>query len=357
MTTNLRFQLLFVAILSCFLLGFSCDKSLEPKPVEPTDYPFYITDVASNQLFTIHPASQKLDSISFPWNASVIVSADGKLFYVLLGNSVLVVDKDSLSVITELLYTHNGASVSPDNQYLALTGKDLYILRTSDYSIVFSDTTEFLYSRGNFVSDGKAFFCVVRAAPDSSPSAFRVDLSDTSNNIIKKSFDSRSVLQVIPSLDESKWFFYLHVGLWTYSFEVYDVIADSIIFSEILVPGGGSMTLSPNGKYVFYTNPGRTATDPPSDLSFRIFDVTANAIDEVVVDTSFFCFGSGCASPKTLAVTPDGKWLGIVGGDLFQIPAFYLYDIQNRKLAFREVGEFPTVIRQFRNTVSVQQFK
>ena len=355
MKKNLRYQLLFTAILSCFLMGFSCGKPTEP--VEPKDYPFYITDATSDQLFILHPTTQKLDSISLPWEASVTVSADGRLFYVTLGTSVLVINKKSFSVITELLYPHGAVSISPDNQYLALTGNDLYILRTSDYSLIFSDTSQFLYWRGHFASDSKAFYCVAQSSPDSSTSVFKVDLSDTSNKIIKKTFDSRNVLQVIPSVDKSKWFLYLHVGLWTYSFEVYDVTCDSIIFSDILIPGGGTMASSPNGKYVFYTNPGRTATDPPSDLSLRVFDVEANSIDVIVADTNFFCFGGGCAPPKYLAVTPDSRWLGILGGDLFQIPVFYLYDIHKRELILRENGNFPTTIRQFRGKVSVQHFK
>ncbi|MFZ5980210.1 MAG: hypothetical protein ACOYVF_06215 [Candidatus Zixiibacteriota bacterium] len=56
------------------------------------------------------------------------------------------------------------------------------------------------------------------------------------------------------------------------------------------------MAISPDGEYVFYTNPGRSGTDPPSQLpGFKIFNVETNQIERVVVDTNF------CRGPDWVA--------------------------------------------------------
>lgn len=357
MNKNLKYRLLFVAIVSCFLLGLSCDKSVEP--VEPTDYPFYISATNPNQIFTFHPQTKKLDSIPVAWNAAITVSADGKLLYVALGTSVLVVDADSFSEIQELFYSHIGpVIVSPDNQYLALTGLELHILRTSDFSLAFRDTTQLIYSRGSFSSDSKNFYCASTVSQDSNYVVFKTDLSDSLIPVTRKGFLDGSVVEVIPSVDETKWFLYLRVGLWTSAFEVYDLIQDSIIFRDILVPGVGSMATTPNGKYVFYTSPGRSATDPPPDYSFKIFDVATNKISAVISDTNFFCisttYGMECVAPKLLAVSPDSRWLGILGGASFMLPVFYLYDVHGGELVYRQAAM--PLDHRFKN-ISVQRIK
>lgn len=333
MTKNLKYQLLVGAILSCFLLGFSCGKSVEP--VEPTDYPFYISATNPNQIFTFHPQTKKLDSTAVPWNAAITASADGKLLYVALGSSVLVVDAKTFTEIAEIPYPHQAIAVSPDNKYLALTGYDLIILRTSDYSLIFSDSAGLLYGSVSFSVDSRTFYCAVRTDVNSSHVVLKVELNDSTFQKSWYSFTGGSVVQVLPSIDETKLFLYSAVGLWTYAFEVYDVLQDSIIFRDILVPGGGEMALTPNGKFVFYTSPGRSGTDPPPDYSFKIFDVAANQIDTVVADSTFFYFGVIPGAPKRLAVTPDSRWLGIIGGQL-SLFTFYLYDIRNKELIYRK---------------------
>jgi len=351
---NHRIIVLLVVGISSLFWIFSCDdKPFEP--VEPKDYPFYLTEDGSNQLFVFHPISKKLDSMKTPWNvdAPVTVSADGKLLYVALGTSVLVVETDSLTTVNELFYQNFGpVAVSPDNKLLATLGGDLYILRTSDYSVVFSDTNELIYSGGNFSSDSKTFYCASRRDLDSIHVVYKVDLSDSTFPITRKGFPYGAVTEIIPSIDESKWFLYLHIGLWTYSFEVYDVIQDSIIFRDVLVPGAGYHAASPDGKYVFYTGPGRCGDGPPPDPSFKIHDVEKNAIEAVFTDSAYFCAGQVCVAPRDLAISPDSRWLGILGGDACLRPEFYVYDIKKSKIVFR-VG-LDTGLRLFRN-ISTQK--
>lgn len=314
--------------------SFSCrEKPLEP--VEPKDYPFYITDDATNQLFVFHPISKKLDSMAVPWGADAFVtaSADGKLLYVALTTSVLVVDSKTLQTINELSYLQGGrVAASPDNMLVALLGPDLYILRTSDYSLVFSDTTEYLYSEGNFSSDSKSFYCSSRREFDSNGVVYRVDLEGGEFQVSRKEFPYGTLIEVMPSIDESKWFLNLYFGLWTNSFEVYDVGLDSIVFRDILTPGGGYHDVSPDGKYVFYTNAG-IGNGPPPELSFMIYDVTKNQNDTVMTDTSYY--GQLIGPPKKLAVTADSRWLGMLCGTLF-LSGWYFYDIPNGEFIYRK---------------------
>ena len=327
-----------MALASCaVVIVITCDKPFEP--VEPKDYPFYTANLnPTSQLFVFHPISNKVDSVEIPGYAypGLTVSADGKLLYIAQGTSVVVVETDSFNYVTELMYPQEyPVEVSPDNRLIALTGDDLYVLRTSDYSLVFSDTSETIY--GNFSSDSRDFYCSSRISQDSAYLVYNVDLSDSLFPITRKSFAGRSVVHVVPSIDETKWFLYSNVALWTSAFEVYDAINDTIIFTDILVPGSGSIAMTPDGRYVFYTSPGGTGTDPPPDNSFTIFDVGANQIDTIIKDRDFFSDSGWVRPPSIVSVSPDGKWLGMLGGQGIY-GSFYLYDIEKKKLVYRKVS-------------------
>lgn len=334
MKINHRYQLLFTAILSCFLMGFSCGKSV--KPVEPTDYRFYLVNLIPSELFIFHPTTKKLDSVSIPWfpYPGITSSADGKLLYIAQGTSVAVVETDSFSLVTELAYPQEyPVVVSPDDRFIALTGDFLFILRTSDYSLVFADTIQSI--NGRFSSDSKSFFCASRISPDSSNLVYKVDLSDNLFSVTRKAFPGRGIVHVVPSVDNSKWFLYSNVALWTSAFDVYDVIRDSIIFTHILVPGSGSIATTPDGRYAFYTSPGNTGTTPPPDYSFTIFDVSANKIDTIIKEPEFFSDSTWFGPPTIMTVSPDSRWLGILGGRMINV-AFYIYDIDKKKLIYRK---------------------
>jgi hypothetical protein len=251
----------------------------------------------------------------------------------------VVVDTDSFSLITELPYKPRlWPAVSPNNEYLAITGDDLHILRTSDYSLLFSDTdiTDF----GKFSSDSRDFYCAAGWSSVSSGLVYKVDLSDGSFPVERHPFDDGGVVHVVPSIDETKWFLYLNVpSIWTCAFQVYDVAMDTVIFREVLVPGAGDVAITPDGHTAFYTNPGRSITDPIAPPGFTIFDVDANMIDTVVEDIEFFTGSTWMASPNQIVVTPDGRWLVILGGSLAQF-VLYLFDIEKGELVFREDFNF-----------------
>ena len=332
-------------------MGFSCDKSVEP--VEPIFYKFYFADAQNNRLYTYSPNTNCIDSVQVPWGVfpGITASADGKLLYFAQGNSIIVADSDSFTFVAEIPYPSlYPVSVSPNNQYIALTGYQLFILRTSDYKVVYKDSSQILYVNGAFSSDSKMFFCASLLSSDSSSVVLSIDLSNDTFELKRRGLDGGSVVNVIPSVDNTKLFLYVALGLWTWSFQVYDVALDSIIFRDELVPGSGSLVQSLDGRFVYYTSPGRTGTDPPADQSFVIFDVEKNAIDSAVIDSASFCSPVGCMPPKLLAVTPDGNWLGILGGQM-SLLNFYVYNIKERKVEFRlitttEIHQFTSISSQ-----------
>ena len=312
-----------------FWLGtLACsDDPVGPEPVK--DYPFYFFGPEGTpELFVLHPETRQIDSIELPWNAreEVTVSADGKRLYLTDRDRTVAISTDSYEIIAEI-QLEGRVAVSPDNQLLAILGEDTRILDAEDYSVIFQDTIG--TNRGVFSSDSKRLYCV------GGTGVVVIDMGDSLTQVTSVEFPD-IVTSVVPSRDESRWFVYRRLPpLWTYAFEVYDVLLDSIIFREVLVPGAGRIAITPNGEYVFYTNPGRSATDPPVPPAFTIFDVSANAIDRVVEDIDFFSDSTWVAHPNCMAVSPDGRWLAILGGSL-ALRVLYLYDIQEGELVFRE---------------------
>lgn len=313
-----------MAIAIC-VAGCDCDKPTEPKPEELKDYAVYFWgDGNTKKLFEYHPTTKVLDSFDLAYMPykGVTVSADGSRLYLADRNSVVVLDTDSFSFIAELPYHSNSpVAVSPDNELIAVVGNDLQILRTSDYSVDFSDTSG-VWS-GRFSADSKTFYCL-------SNGIYRLDLSNDSFPVVRKSFANRGVIHVVPSTDQTTWFLYHHLpSTFVYAFEVYDVALDSVLFSEVLVPGAGEIAITPDGRYAFYSNPGTLLIGPPAPSEFTIFDIRNNSVDEVV-ETShvidsltphMFLVGS-------MAVTPDGKWLVLL--DALPSHQLLLYDLERR---------------------------
>ena len=321
--------LLLVALL------WSChDKGVEPK--QPKDYVFYFADPGlPTTLFAFHPTSLRIDSMTIPGDpVALTVSPDGQRIYLAERTKVIVVDTKALSQLAELPYFtgRKPVAVSPDNQFIALPGQNLTILRTSDYSVEFSDTD--FTARSSFSADSKTLFCA--AGGESGPGyVYTVNLADSSHPVMRRHFSNGLPIQVAPSQDQTKWFLYLELAANLYSFEVYNVSTDSIIFRHYLAPGWGEFAETPNGQFVFVTNPSNTGSDLPTPpLNFIIYDVPSNAISRVVYDSALFTGGGKYSCPPNVVrVTPDGRWLTIQGGSMSTY-VLYLWDIQTGRFVY-----------------------
>ena len=297
-----------VVILSAFLclIGLGCDSDSPTRSEPPTDYRVYFWDQASTEkLFIYHPTTQEIDSVDFPYEPTngMTASADGKLLYLSVSNAVQVVETDSFTLVATLPYhSRDAVAVSRDDSLVAIMGDSLRILRTNDYSVVYFDTSK---AREGFFSDdcrtlyytGQSYFYTLRFLAE-----------DTV--LTRKGFAGASVLQAIPTLDESIILLYLATGPFSSSVLAYDPVADTAVFEEFLSPGGGRLARTHEGAKAFYTNPGTMIGPTIGESSITVFDLLTNTIDHVVATNKFINDSTPYfVEPGYMAITPDDRWL------------------------------------------------
>lgn len=342
---NLKAVILIAAgTLGLCLYFAACDGKKPNEPEEPKDYVVYFSDGCVNEgYYGYHPQTGQLDSLPIPVHAALgdmAVSADGKKLYMCTDQFIGVVGLETLELVGELPYT-GAVTFSPDNRLVAIQGNGLYILNTDDFSLFYEDTTRTW--GGCFGRDSKRLYCCGGSASD--PCVYIFDL-DAGPTITKKQFsDASTMIKVMPSPDESKWFLFRYSGYqYTAFFDVYDVLADSIIFRDWLIPMAGSMTLTPDGRYLFYSIPNTIyGGDAPS--YFTVFDVEKNRIRMLVSTVGFKDGFDPIYMPVgDLAMTPDGQWLiAGDGGGAYSIgaPTFLVFNIKT--MAIESYVDIPRV--------------
>jgi hypothetical protein len=148
----------------------------------------------------------------------------------------------------------------------------------------------------------------------------------------RKSFTELGVIHVMPSLDESRLFVYAKVlgVLWTYLFGVYDAVGDSLIYQQVITPGGGKIEVDPLSEYTYYTSPGVTGTDPTPTGYFWRYDVATNSLHDSVSAWAYAMPSCLCA-PNSMATTPDNRWMVMLGGSDLAPQVLYLYDVEREQ--------------------------
>jgi DNA-binding beta-propeller fold protein YncE len=314
------------------------DNPVEPDELgEPKDYVVYFTDdVDPTRWFTLHTATGVYDALEPPPQKMIgmRVSADGSKLYVPASASTTVLSSDSLNVIAEIPYlARQEIVVSKDDRYIALLDDGFFILSTADYSLVYSDTDEAASAR--FSADNHALYFTGHDHWG------RVELD--ANPVVTERFAipvSTRGRCIIPSVDESRVFLYLwnYTLQYTYTFAVYDLALDSMVFTEPIVPGAGYLETTPDGRYVFYTNGGGAINGPDPPKKFTIYDVHQNKIltriktDIVLYDTELTDFDAW-----RMAITPDGRKLILTEAP--GLHRYIVYDIAKMQITdFRDVG-------------------
>lgn len=328
MKKNIRYQLLFTSILSCFLLGFSCGKSVEPVEL-PKDYTAYFRDgfrSDSNWYYAYHPSTNTIDSIFLPFAFPPQVSANCKKQYIRAGfsSSVAVLETDSFTVINYLPYDAV-LSVSPDNKLIfAWLNNGMYLLKTSDYSVLYQDST---IGSGEFSYDGKRLY----GLSNNGREIHRIELADSIYESAQFNVPFGFVRDFKISKNQKKIFFYLIAGFRLEFFVVYDIARDSIIFQEAQQPGYGEIELSPDGKYAFYTDPGQGMLGAGGPGWISVYDVASNKVLTRITTEGVLEPPYELVAPiREISVTPDGRWL-VALPDLSTIGVVFAADI--RKLA------------------------
>ena len=332
------FGLVFLAVGAIWLGSSGCNADKPTQSTVPKDYPVYSWDCNLEEVYlAYHPTTNQIDTfpVSIPrpltWNG-LFASADGASLYFSLGSSVAILDLASNSLIDSLPYKAVLA-VSPDNRLIAVRDDlGFYILNTSDYSEVFHDTDFVL--QGTFSTSSTGFYanCYSDAGVPSRYYVCYVDLADTLLPVVRVPFDDGALMEIMPSLDETKWFLCLAYEECHTYFEVYDVSTDSIVFEDEIGAGLGELEMSVDGRYVFYATPGSDhdlCLPPPR--SIKVYDVLGNSIHCDISTTGVFDpphddygvpVGNMCA-------TPDGRSLVATGS-----PGYYflVVDIESMSI-------------------------
>jgi len=309
------------------------DNPLAPENEPEKDYIVYIweTDHAGDHFYMgYHPATGVIDTFTAEDGPSsgMEASADGKYLFVATNEYVAKIELQTLQTVATLPYRATyGLAVSQDNQFLAIImGPGFVLARVSDFSVIYEDTL-LDFRSCSFSSDSKKIYGYAGLAYNI------FTILDLENNFSQSTVElpqGLAIEVIVPSIDESKLFLVCHYGMWFSRFEVYDVVLDSIIFRDLLWSGYNFLKLSPDGKYVFYTEAGNY-TDVNGENYFTIYDIERNRIKMKVstvgiedgINPEFMALGQ-------MAITPDGKWLVI--GKALGGPSFIRFNMNTMEI-------------------------
>ncbi|MBI5267537.1 MAG: hypothetical protein HY851_09930 [candidate division Zixibacteria bacterium] len=301
-----RIALLFILLVLPIICWIRCDKGVVDSHGGDTlqSYTAYFYDnrgAAEKPYFRYRYPADSLDSFALPIAAGELdVSIDGGKLYVRnrTGGFVKIYSTKTLNEVGQLPWGR--IALSPDNRLVAISGEDLWIYRTSDYSAVFHDTDA--VGGGRFTRDGRRYW------DKGGDYLYRVDL--TSRYKVRRYPVTRSPIgenQVAFTADERSFFFLNGVADYVDIFRHYDLSADSVLFSDLVVPGQGDLVVSPDGQRVYYSSPGSLISYPRS-YSYCVYTAEARDRDSVVL--GYDCWGSVYLfDPYQLSVTSDGRFL------------------------------------------------
>lgn len=332
-----RIGLLLAVVAVGITMSISCggDNPTGPAPVK--DYPVYFSDGAKDGwFFEYHPIANTVDSFYLGPERGYrfSISANGKRMYLERESTLDVVDLKSHTVVKELPFT-GATTVSADNDYLAVVNNGIRILQTSDLSIVYEDTLHVAY--GSFSADSRRFYCPYLDPLTDSQQVAVIDARHGRVRFIAVP-TGPPLTYAIPSTDESRLFLWYDIGSCASAFMVYDLRVDSILYYDYLNPGKGDMLVSPNGRLVYYSNPGPAWSSCfPAPSEIYVCDIASNT------STSISTLGI-VGSPYEqylpmgeLAITPDNRWLCMAHPGGF--PFILRYDIRANSLdAYINVG-------------------
>jgi len=296
--------------------AFGChDKPTQPRPVTPRDYALYwAKNVDDSTFYAYHTLTGEIDSFNMPGTRiyDMNVSADGDRVYVSYSDKTKVVGARDFTPIVDLPYSGwYGVAISPDNRFIAIQSGHLRIVRAQDYSVVYEDSLS-VY-RGVFSADGHRLYAPGPTSP--CRSVYCLDLYDGFKTKYICVPDSYQISRVAPSLDERYLFMLRDLGNCSMFFDVFDATRDSLVFRDLMMPGCGDMTVSPDNQYVYLTGPGSILIGPPPAYTFARFAVDDAKIDSLVYWSTYCGLDvlTGIVG-SDLTLTPDGRILAIVDG-------------------------------------------
>ncbi|MFZ1684227.1 MAG: WD40 repeat domain-containing protein, partial [Candidatus Zixiibacteriota bacterium] len=331
-SVNIVRLVLSIGLLLTVGLGGCSDKG-PTGPTSQVDYSFYgIDNLDSRRVLRFQPSTGIIDTVGedFPQLLRTNVSANGQLLYLDLADSVGVFDSESGALLRSLPYRSSVTAFSPDGKYVVLSKNGaLRILRLPTYQLVLADDTSH-FGGAVFSINSKDIYSVGVSSTGSGTSIKHLRICPM-GTIEERSIPAMpgALIQVAPSIDQKLLFLYSRWDSFGCSFGVYDVHGDSLIYRTDFSPGGGWIVVSPDGRNVFFTNPGTLLIPPqPPPSAFYIYDIPSNTVHEV---STFGLAGDPSERDNMpvgpMAITPDGKTLvlarAVIGNDLvvFDVPS------------------------------------
>jgi hypothetical protein len=328
-----------VMILVGGIYSLGCSKKKGINPSDPKEYYAYFGDTqARNTYFRYSTSTLKIDTFSLPYdsyNDGFGISPDGKIMYLHPDDGIVEVSLDSFKVTDEhpidlpkggTVGPGHEVIISPDNRYLAVLNRYLHLVDLTDFSVIYSDTsTTFL--NGWFANDSRSFFCAAEGVDRYE--LLQVGLEDSIEVILNRIEDG-SVSEIITSPDGDLRFMLLYIGYGTERFQVREMPADSLVFEKVLCPAAGDLAITPDGRYVVYSQPGTMQMWCPPWAYITIFNVAANLIEREVF---FFDSSTGtCMGINELWISPDGRHLvGIADRHMGSGDVFH-YNLMSHKI-------------------------
>jgi len=330
-----RTALKFVAVI---VLGLTVSCGDDDKPVKPApakEYCVYFADKMSpNTFFRYHTGSMELDSFHLPYHSGEDgfgISPDGKTMYLHPDMGIAEVSLDSLTVIAEhavdiskgpLVDPGHQVMVSPDGQYLVVILPYLHVVRLADYSVVYADT-QAIYLTGSFTADSRSF--LTPRLGISTPVVREISLIDPVD--VRDHDFGVYPWQVVVTSDDSQWFVRMILSTCVSSFRVHAMPSESLLFNLDMNPGGGDMAITPDNRYVIYTQHGPASQSCcPSRRAFIFYDILARQISHEV-STIVDSLPMFMTVIEDFCLTPNGRYLLSIGesGDLLQ------YDLERNE--------------------------
>ena len=299
---------LVLSVIALMCLAAACNDKSPTKSEPPPEQVVYMWDAGdSEKYFAFQPDSDKFDSFSVDFNPyyGLTASPEGGRLYGAGDEGIAVIDLATRALVQVLPYiAYDGILASPDGRVLAVGCDSLLVLSTADYSVLYHQSH--YLGAAAFSRDSKRLYSITYDT---------ITVIDLSRDTTIKSQPNNlgDIVKLRLSPDESRWYLYRYHGMYTFSFAVYDVALDSMVFVLGLTPGVGDLEVTPDDSYVFFTSPGGLAFGPPPQYSFGSYNVKTGQV-------TLFKFNSECTAAKDfypmgeLAVTPDGRWLTAVSG-------------------------------------------
>lgn len=336
---NVRiFALLWLILV---LIGLGCsDKGTQPKPITG-ETRFFFTDVNTNgTIFEFDLPSFTLDSFDLPLKINgMTVTPEGKQLIISAGSSFGAPDSTVSYDIETGLFSpfwpeSRGFAFSPDGSKVAIRGKPFTILDRSSLSPIFADTSLGLFTV--FSTDSKKLYGF--SILSSSSQVITIDMENNFQTSWRQVGANLNGLRV--SVDDSLWYLMKARSQCTWSFDVFDVVADSIIFTTSIQPGWGTMAVTPDNKYVFFTRTGGIIGIgcPEDPATISVYDVDNNSIVKEISTRTFIPVGPDSVlidvPVSDIRVSADGRWL--VGLGLPQTSFVVVIDISTLSVVHYE---------------------